>query len=177
MATTQTSIDRILSDLGITARLTGTGTDRSLDAPVPRETARALVARLTEAHIAASEAPDHDDRCLSWVYIAEGTTTTAAKVLGRKGGSQRTPAQTAARQTNGRKGGRPRTTIEVVGNPFDAEDAGIPCPCCLDGHIRYLVLRGTGQWRCDECGRRWSYQRDARTINAPLVRGTMVRAR
>lgn len=101
----------------------------------------------------------------------------AAATLGRKGGSQRTPAQTAARQTNGRKGGRPRTTIEVVGNPFDAEDAGIPCPCCLDGHIRYLVLRGTGQWRCDECGRRWSYQRDARTINAPLVRGTMVRAR
>lgn len=102
--------------------------------------------------------------------------SAAAQALGRTGGRQRTEAQTAARRANGRKGGRPRMVIEIAGNPFDAEDSGIDCPCCTDGLIRYRDHRGTGRWICDECGRRWEYRRDPASNTSTLMRGTLVRA-
>jgi len=40
--------------------------------------------------------------------MATDEITSAASILGRKGGAKRTPAQAEARRDNGAKGGRPR---------------------------------------------------------------------
>ena len=53
------------------------------------------------------------DEISSWIdpeFIAQGQRRQAAAILGRKGGSARTPAKRAASANNGRKGGRPRKT-------------------------------------------------------------------
>lgn len=47
----------------------GTGDAPSIDRAIPRADARALVQELAAAGVEASDAPDNDDRSLSWVYV------------------------------------------------------------------------------------------------------------
>jgi hypothetical protein len=60
--------DAILRHYGVTMT-TGSEGESVSEQALTREAARACVAALTAAGIEASEAPDHDDRSMSWVYV------------------------------------------------------------------------------------------------------------
>jgi hypothetical protein len=65
--------DAILRHYGVTMTTGPEGESVSAQA-LTRDAARACVAALTAAGIEASEAPDCDDRSMSWIYITEPIT-------------------------------------------------------------------------------------------------------
>jgi hypothetical protein len=66
--------DAILRHYNVTMTTGPEGESVSVQA-ITRDAARACVSALTAAGIEASEAPDCDDRSMSWVYITEPTIT------------------------------------------------------------------------------------------------------
>jgi hypothetical protein len=60
--------DAILRHYGATMT-TGSEGESVSEQALTREAARACVAALTAAGIEASEAPDHEDRSMSWIYV------------------------------------------------------------------------------------------------------------
>lgn len=72
-------------------------------------------------------ADEQRDRILLDVPAETASTAAAAAILGRKGGSARTPAKVAASRANGRKGGRPaqRRTVRI-----EVVEVGQAFGCC-----------------------------------------------
>ena len=59
----------ILNRHGVIARPEGEGTDRALDAAIPRTVAEAVVSDLAASGCESTWALDHDDQGMAWVYI------------------------------------------------------------------------------------------------------------
>lgn len=60
----------IIESMGIRASIKGDGEDRSLDRAIPRQEAIELRRALEAEGYETSDAPDHDDPHMRWVYIA-----------------------------------------------------------------------------------------------------------
>jgi hypothetical protein len=75
--------DAILRHYGVTMTTGPEGESVSAQA-LTRDAARACVAALTAAGVEASEAPDRDDRSMSWIYITEPDITTADTITDRQ---------------------------------------------------------------------------------------------